>query len=150
MRNTVHLTDARDFTAFRPLFQPLIDRALRGSFGRRLAGLDLAAVTRIARALLAERPLTRVQIAAALAPHWPDHDPASLAYAATHLLPLVQVPPRGLWSQKGPATFFLAAAWLAGADAAPLDPALAVEQLILRYLAAYGPAAWPTSRPGPG
>jgi hypothetical protein len=141
MRNTVHLTGARDFTAFRPLFQPLIDRALRGSFGRRLAGLDLAAVTRIARALLAERPLTRVQIAAALAPHWPDHDPASLAYAATHLLPLVQVPPRGLWSQTGPATFFLASAWLTGEDPAPPDPGAAVEQLVLRYLAAYGPAS---------
>jgi hypothetical protein len=146
MRNTVHLTDARDFTAFRPLFQRLIDRALRGSFGRRLAGVDLAAVTRIASALLAEHPLTRVQIGAGLAPHWPDHDPASLAYAATHLLPLVQVPPRGLWAKTGPATFFLASAWLAGDDrrdrsAAPPDPGVAVEQLVLRYLAAYGPAS---------
>jgi hypothetical protein len=157
MRNTVHLTDARDFTAFRPLFQPLIDRALRGTFGRRLAGVDLAAVTRIARVLLAERPLTRGQLAAELAPHWPDHEPASLAYAATHLLTLVQVPPRGLWSQTGPATFFLASAWLTGAGrqdrspspspdpsdaaAAPPDPGAAVEQLVLRYLAAYGPAS---------
>ncbi len=140
MRNTVHLTDARDFVAFRPLFQPLIDRALRGTFGRRLAGVDLAAVTRIAGALLAERPLTRVQLAAELAPHWPDHDPAALAYAATHLLPLVQVPPRGLWSQAGPATFFLASAWL-GAPDSPPDPAAAVEQLVLRYLTAYGPAS---------
>jgi hypothetical protein len=140
MRNTVHLTGARDFAAFRPLFQPLIDRALRGTFGRRLAGVDLAAVTRIAAAPLAERPLTRVQIAAELAPHWPDHDPGSLAYAATHLLPLVQVPPRGLWSQTGPATFFLASAWL-GAPDGPPDPGAAVEQLVLRYLAAYGPAS---------
>jgi Winged helix DNA-binding domain len=141
MRNTVHLTDAGDFTAFRPLFQPLIDRALRGSFGRRMAGVDLAAVTRIARTLLAEQPLTRVQLAAELAPHWPDHEPASLAYAATHLLPLVQVPPRGLWAETGPATFLLASAWLSGEDLAPLDPGVAVEQLVLRYLAAYGPAS---------
>ena len=162
MRNTVHLTGARDFAAFRPLFQPLIDRALRGTFGRRLAGVDLAAVTRIAAAPLAERPLTRVQIAAELAPHWPDHDPGSLAYAATHLLPLVQVPPRGLWSETGPATFFLASAWLSGDDRpepspappvdppaaappgddpTPLDPAAAVDRLVLRYLAAYGPAS---------
>jgi hypothetical protein len=133
MRNTVHLIGARDFAAFRPLFQPLIDRALRGAFGRRLAGVDLAAVTQIASALLAERPLTRVQLAAELAPHWPDHDRAALAYAATHLLPLVQVPPRGPWSQTGPATFFLASAWLAGASA-PADP----------------PPGAPVSRPCPG
>jgi hypothetical protein len=37
MRNTVHLVDAQDFLRFRPLYQPLMDRALAGNFGRRLA-----------------------------------------------------------------------------------------------------------------
>jgi hypothetical protein len=113
MRNTVHLVTAEDFVSFRPLFQPKIDRDLAGNFGRNLTGVDLAEVRRAARALLAERPLTRGQLAAELAPGWPDHDPASLAYAATHLLPLVQVPPRGLWGENGQATFFLADVWLA-------------------------------------
>jgi Winged helix DNA-binding domain len=70
-------------------------------------------------------------------------------------LPLVQVPPRGLWGESGQATWFLASAWLNadGAAADPPDaarpapqdarpaPEDAVERLVLRYLAAYGPAS---------
>jgi Winged helix DNA-binding domain len=160
MRNTVHLISARDFVRFRSLYQPLMERALAGHFGRNLSGVDLAALREAAAGLLAQAPLTRVQLAAALAPRWPDHEPASLAYAASHLLPLVQVPPRGLWNQTGPAAFMLADAWLSGpapAVPAPAAPAPAVsalgpgpalgprstilEQLVLRYLAAYGPAS---------
>jgi Winged helix DNA-binding domain len=141
MRNTVHLVTAADFIRFRPLFQPLIERAFASHFGQNLAGVDLDEIRRAARRLLTERPLTRTQLAAALAPGWPDHDPASLAYAATHLLSLVQVPPRGLWSKSGPAAWSPAAGWLAGLDLTPPEENLAVEQLVLRYLAAYGPAS---------
>ena len=147
MRNTVHLVTAEDFVAFRPLFQPLMERGLAGNFGRNLAGVDLAELTDAAAALLGVSALTRGQLAERLAPRWPEHDPAALAYAATHLLALVQVPPRGLWGQTGQATYFLAAAWLnpdpvdPAALAEPPDPARAAEQLVLRYLAAYGPAS---------
>ena len=41
MRNTVHLVTAADFVTFRPLLQPVPDRALAGNFSRRLAGVDL-------------------------------------------------------------------------------------------------------------
>ena len=154
MRNTVHLVTAEDFVSFRPLFQPLMERGLAGNFGRNLGGVDLAELTEVAAGLLAQRALTRAQLAGRLAPRWPGHDPASLAYAATHLLHLVQVPPRGLWGEKpSQATFFLAAAWLDGPEmdrpemdtaltpVTPPDPARALEQLVLRYLAAYGPAS---------
>jgi hypothetical protein len=152
LRNTVHLVTAEDFVSFRPLVQPLMERGLAGPrptrAGRRnLDGVDLGELAQVAAALLGETALTRGQLAGRLASRWPDHDPASLAYAATHLLPLVQVPPRGLWGSAGQATFVLAAAWLDGQSLAPPDPArppdpaAAVEQLVLRYLAAYGPAS---------
>ena len=99
MRNTVHLVDAADFVRFRPLYQPLMERALAGNFGRNLVGVDLAELVAAAAALLGETPLTRTELGARLAARWPGHDPASLAYAAGHLLPLVQVPPRGLWGE---------------------------------------------------
>jgi Winged helix DNA-binding domain len=139
MRNTVHLVTAEDFIRFRPLVQPLMERGLAGNFGPRLIGIDLAELREQAAALLAQSTLTRVELARRLAPRWPDHDPAALAYAATHLVPLVQVPPRGLWGESGQARFFLASAWLEGNGRAE-EPGDAVEQLVLRYLAAYGPA----------
>ena len=147
LRNTVHLLTAEDFLGFRSLFQPLMERGLAGNFGRNLRGVDTAELQAVAADLLTRSPLTRTQLAARLAERWPDHDPASLAYAATHLLPLVQVPPRGLWGSRGragQATFVLAEAWLdrpgRPAVARP-DQASALEQLVLRYLAAYGPAS---------
>jgi len=71
MRNTVHLVTAADFVRFRPLFQPLIERALAGHFGRRLGGVDLAELREAARAMLAGTPLTRDQLAERLAARWP-------------------------------------------------------------------------------
>ena len=153
MRNTIHLLNAPDFTRFRPLYQPIMDRALAGHFGARLAGVDLAELRTVAAALLSQTPLTRSQLAGRLSPRWPAHDPAALAYAATHLLHLVQVPPRGLWGSTAPATWFLATAWL-DAETAPaphhskdgsttVDYSLGLaplDDLVLRYLAAYGPA----------
>jgi hypothetical protein len=149
LRNTVHLLTAEDFLSFRALFQPPMERALAGNFGRNLGGVDLAELRQAAAALLTQAPLTRTQLAARLAGRWPGRDPASLAYAATHLLPLVQVPPRGLWGRTGQATFVLADAWLADARQAgpgrpavtPPDPARVLDQLVLRYLGAYGPAS---------
>jgi hypothetical protein len=144
MRNTVHLVTAADYLSFRPLFQPLMDRALAANFGRGLAGVDLPELRAVASVLLAETPLTRVQLGERLGARWPGHDPRSLAYAATHLLPVVQVPPRGLWGETAQATWFLAAAWLEGAGprtTPPLAEPEAADQLVLRYLAAYGPTS---------
>ena len=56
MRNTIHLLDAADFTRFRPLYQPLIDRALSAHFGPRLAGVDLDELRTAAAALLSQQP----------------------------------------------------------------------------------------------
>ena len=143
LRNTIHLLTAEDFLFFRALFQPLRDRGLAGNFGRHLTGVDLAELQHAATALLTQGPLTRPQLATRLAERWPGRDPASLAYAATHLLSLVQVPPRGLWGSRGrggQASFVLADAWLDGCDLLPPDPARALDQLVLRYLSGYGPA----------
>jgi len=141
LRNTVHLLTAEDFLTFRPLFQSVMERALTAHFGRNLTGVDPAEVREVASALLTQTPLTRTELGRRLAQWWPGHDPGSLAYAATHLLQLVQVPPRGIWGSSGPSAWFLAAAWLAGTTMPPLTGRQATERLVLRYLAAYGPAS---------
>jgi hypothetical protein len=138
MRATVHLVDATDFVEFRPLFGPLMAAGLRANYGRNLTGVDLGALAAQAAELLVRRPLTRAQLAKALADRWPAADPMSLAYAVTYLVPVVQVPPRGIWGKSAQATWTTAESWLA----APLPPPApdAVDRLVRRYLAAFGPA----------
>lgn len=140
MRATVHAVDAADFTAFRPLFSPLMAAGLRANYARRLTGVDLDEVAVLAAGLLAEGPLTRAQLATALARRWPDADPMSLAYAVTYLVPVVQVPPRGLWGKSAQATWASAHSWLGEPVCALPRASEPVDHLVLRYLAAFGPA----------
>ncbi|MFC5661461.1 winged helix DNA-binding domain-containing protein [Kitasatospora misakiensis] len=135
-RGTIHLVTAEDCLTLRPLLQSVLDQGLRGAFGKLLVGLDLDALATEARALVEEEPRTFQRLGAELAATRPDRDPAALAQAARCLLPLVQVPPRGLWGRSGPAAHTTAEAWLGR----PLDPAPSLDDLALRYLAAFGPA----------
>ena len=137
MRSTIHLVTARDCLAWRPLLQPAMDRGLRGTFGKRLVGLDLEALVTTGRGLVEERPRTFAELGALLGERWPDRDPAALTNAVRALAPLVQPPPRGVWGVGGLATHTTAEAWLG----APLDLAPSLDALVLRYLAAFGPAS---------
>jgi hypothetical protein len=138
MRNTVHLVSARDCHALRPLMRTIIERNLYSSRARRAAleGVDIEALIADGRTLLEEQPRTSRELGELLQERWPDHDPASLARAIRHLLPLVQVPPRGVWGKSGPAAHTTAEAWLGR----PLGPASSLEEMVLRYLGAFGPA----------
>jgi hypothetical protein len=136
MRNTVHLVSARDCLKLRPLVQPVIDRGLHAHRAG-IEGVDVPELVASGRALLEERPRTAKELGVLLQKRWPEHDPASLAHAIRHLVPLVQVPPRGLWRKRGPAAHTTAESWLGR----PLDPNPSLEELVLRYLGAFGPAS---------
>ena len=139
MRTTIHLLTARDWLALRPVLQVVQERGLRtGSpFGRNLDGLDIDDVVAAGRAFLEERPLTLSELRGRLQERWPDRDAASLGYAVRYLLPLVQVPPRGLWGKGGLPRLATAESWLGQAIGTETAP----EGMILRYLAAFGPAS---------
>src|SRR6266850_1967221 len=137
MRSTIHLVSARDCLRLRPLLQPVLLRATNGTFGRRLAGINLQELAAAGRGLLEDHPKSAVPIAmtlselgAQLAKRWPGRDPEALAHAIRTLVPLVQVPPRGLWGTGGRALHTTAESWLNQ----PLAGAPLPDEMILRYL----------------
>jgi hypothetical protein len=137
MRSTIHLVTDRDCRTLRPFVEPAMDRWLRNTYRKRLAGIDMDALEAAGRALVDEEPRTFAELGARLAERWPEHDPDALAQAIRGLVPLVQVPPRGLWGGSGLAKHTSAEHWLGR----PLDPPAAPDDIILRYLAVFGPAS---------
>ena len=148
MRSTIHLVTARDCRELRPAVQQALDRELTGTiWGPPTKGMDMDALLAEARTALKQRPMTATELGKHLLLRWPDRDPRAMAYAVRNLETLVQVPPRGLWGMPGQPRHAVAADWLAGPhgewtaaeDDAP-DAAAGRRTMILRYLAAFGPA----------
>ena len=137
MRGTIHLVSARDCLLLRPLVQPAVDRGLTALLARQLAGVDTAALAAAGRVLVEEQPMTFSELGAALSQQWPEHPPAALAQGVRALVPLVQVPPRAVWGAAGQAAHTSAQAWL-GRD---LEAGPSLDRLVIRYLAAFGPAS---------
>jgi hypothetical protein len=137
LRSTIHLATARDCQTIRPLVQPVLARALQSNFRRRLEGADLEALAEEGRALLEEQPRTLVQLRASLGERWAKYERDALGYAVSYLVPLVQVPPRGLWRASGQATWTTTEAWLGKRR----GRAASLEELVTRYLGAFGPAS---------
>ena len=136
MRATIHLVSARDCLAFHPVTAGVLAKVFKTPWAAGLNGADRDAVVAAGLGALAERPHTRAELAELLAPRWPEADPPALAHAVTFNAALVQVPPRGLWGANGQATWAPADAFLG----APLAPEPDPDTMVLRYLAAFGPA----------
>jgi hypothetical protein len=137
MRATLHLVEAGDGLSLRPVLQPAIERAFAASgFARALEGLELGPVLARGRELVEAEPLTTAELGAALGKRWPRHDPRSLAHAVRYLVPLVQVTPRGVWGRTLRPKVTTLESWLGR----PPAPASSAEELVSRYLRAFGPA----------
>jgi hypothetical protein len=136
MRGTIHVVSARDLRAIQPLTLPILAGQFRSVFAKHLGPATvLEDVVRAGNELLLDAPRTRAELGRLLADRWPDTEPSVLGHAVVHHLPLVQVPPRGLWLQSGQATWALTSEFVDG-DAEP-----DIDGLVLRFLAAFGPAS---------
>jgi hypothetical protein len=137
MRSTIHLVTARDCLMLRPLVQPALDRDLaRNPFGRAIEGVDLGELVAAGRALLEERPMTTGELGKQLQEQWPGAGATALGNAIRNLVPLVQVPPRGLWGASGATRSTTAESWLGRPLAVDPSP----DEMVLRYLGSFGPA----------
>jgi hypothetical protein len=138
MRCTIHLVTARDCIALRPVMQPVLERGLfvGSPFGRQIKGVDIDALIAAGRESLDEKARTTADMRKVLANRWPGYDSNSLAYAVRYLLPMVQIPPRGVWGGSGIPTYRTAEAWLGR----PLSGDTAPDAMVMRYLAAFGPS----------
>jgi hypothetical protein len=138
MRATVHLVTARDALALRPVVQPVLERNFRvqSPFSKSLAGVDVDAVVAMGRKLIEEQPLTGTELSSQLLKRWRGRDPRSLAAAVGILLPVVQVPPRGVWGKSGAPRRTTLEGWLGKRVCTDTAP----DAMLRRYLRAFGPA----------
>jgi Winged helix DNA-binding domain len=138
MRNTIHLVTARDAFALKPLFMPFGERGfIHGSpWGRGMKEEDLSAIRSVGAELMSEKPRTVADLAKKLGQRFPGRDSLAMAYGVRYMVPLVFATPRGIWQAGGPVSLTTFDAWLGR----PPGPAIAPEDLVTRYLAAFGPA----------
>jgi hypothetical protein len=141
LRCTMHLTSADDALALRPITAPLLKRTFLGQFAKQLAGIDVEEVAAAGLELL-DRPMSVTELGRLLAERWPGPDPAALGYAVQYCAPLAQVPPRGVWGRSGRAKLDALPRMLGR----PLLNDVPADELVLRYLRAFGPASTADAR----
>jgi hypothetical protein len=138
LRGTLHLVAADDYLAFRATFQPMFDAALKSILRDRTSGLDGDAVVEAGRRLFSEGPRTFTRLRDALNDLFPGGDDRAMGYTVRMRVPLVSTPDEGSkWGFAADPEFVDAATWL---GRSPVSESRH-EDLILRYLAAFGPAA---------
>lgn len=137
MRRTLHLHTAADAQRFRPVHHAMIVQRTASARARELGGLDLDRLAEVATPWFDE-PRTTSEVARAIAAEWPDVPTPALSDMIGVVVPLVQVPPRGVWGQRAAARNLTLSGWLGDTEPVPTDEVL--DGLVLRYLAAYGPA----------
>jgi hypothetical protein len=145
MRRTVHLVTADDLLAWRARHDAMLRGRVLGVYRRELDGVDLDELAAAGRAVLADgEPRSMSELARTVADRWPRPAPRALGeMLVAALIPMVQLPPRGLWRVRAGVRNLPVASWL-GREVDPpapdgSDPVGAA--LVRRYLAAFGPAA---------
>ena len=137
MRGTLHLTTTPDFLFLRSHLQETLAAVLGStSFAKDTAAMNRAALLDKGKSLLEAHPMSRADLARALEETWPEIPGNSMAMVVTYLLPVIQVPPRGLWGQKGAATWTTIESWVGSGLPTVTD----YELIVMRYLAVFGPA----------
>ncbi len=138
LRSTLHIMTADDFIAFRLILQPALSRALQPFFATGANGLERAAFVEELRAYIREQPRTGAELRAKFGELFPGLNAGHMSDALRAQLPLVQIFPSGTWGFTGKPMYSEAEDWL---GRSPVESTHALSALVLRYLAAFGPAS---------
>lgn len=137
LRGTLHVMSAKDFARFRGAIQPALSAGMQAILRERLKGLDVDSVIAAAREVFAKGPTGFEPVREHLIKKFPKGDERAMGYAARLQIPLLQVPDESRFGYASAADFTLAEKWLGTRISSDEKP----DELLLRYLAAFGPAS---------
>jgi hypothetical protein len=128
---------ADDYLSLRGTLQPALSAGMLSVLRDRAEGLDIPALVEAARRSFVERPRTFTELRAELLNDFPDADERAMGYAVRTHLPLVVVPDDSAWGFRSEPDFADAGSRLGKSPGSEERP----DTLVLRYLAAFGPAS---------
>ncbi len=135
-RGTLHILSTSDYLRFRGSLQPVLTAGMESILSSLKAELNVAAVLKEAEGFLRGRPQTFGELRAALLEKFPEGHERAMGYATRTHLPLVMVPDESDCGFPPDACFGLAKEWLGR----PIPDEERTEDLVVRYLSAFGPA----------
>ena len=136
MRGTIHVLVPGDALRLRAWVQPALDRqSATNQMTRPARDVPVEELVASTRRLLEPGPLPVRQLGEQLAESFTDVPAPALAHMARERVPMVQVPPRGLWRRSGGVVYQTVEGYL-GRPTSEID----VRELVRRYLRAFGPA----------
>jgi hypothetical protein len=136
MRATLHLVASKDYLAFRGSVQPALTAGMQSVVKGRKSDLDIEAVVTAAKRCFSERPQTFSELREALSKSFPGVDERAMGYVARTRLPLILLPNDSEFGFGADSKFASADSWI-GKTVASDDQ---TPELVVRYLAAFGPA----------
>jgi hypothetical protein len=137
MRGTLHLHTADDLLGYRALVQPFLTAQWKSNFLKRFGSEDRQAVVRAGRRLLDKAPMTAGALNKKLKEKFPSAEPIALSSLLALTETLVQIPPTRIWGTGSAPVLTRVENWLPP----PYERPLSRENLVRRYLRAFGPAS---------
>jgi hypothetical protein len=138
LRGTIHLMSTKDFLHFRPRLSAMLAAGAKTIVGKRLGTDDVTPFVKAGRDYFSKTAAPFEDFRDVLAAKYPKYDVRGMAYAARMGLALVMVPVDDeRWGFSNNASFTLADTFLKKPVPESAD---GLEEIVLRYLAAFGPA----------
>jgi hypothetical protein len=137
LRGTLHVMTTADYIAMRGTLQPMLSKGAASILRDRSPSLGIDVLAAEARKFFGKKGATFDALRDHLKAKFPNENERAMAYTIRTHVPLVQVPTDAPWGFPAAADFALADSWLSKKVSIEATPA---EALVLRYLAAFGPA----------